>query len=255
MINTHSKSSIFFITLDRIEKKNALNDEMVDALKLQFKRAFDDETIKIIVLEANGDVFSAGADLEYLQKLQQNSLAENEADSSSLAELFQMIYEGPKVVIAAVQGHAIAGGCGLATVCDFCFAAEDAKFGYTEVRIGFIPAIVSYYLTRKIGETKSKELLLTGALITAEQAQKIGMINYVVKGNELKMEVETFANQIALNCSAQALDKTKELIRTVQSLDTHTAMEYAAQMNAKARATEDCKKGISAFLNKEKVQW
>lgn len=255
MIKTHSKSSIYFITLDRVEKKNALNDEMVDELKLQFKHAFEDETIKIIVLEANGDVFSAGADLAYLQKLQQNSLAENAADSSSLAELFQMIYEGPKVVIAAVQGHAIAGGCGLATVCDFCFATEEAKFGYTEVRIGFIPAIVSYFLTRKIGETKSKELLLTGALISAEEAQKIGMINYVVKSDELKKEVEKFANQIALNCSAQALDKTKELIRTVQSLDTFTAMEYAAQMNAKARATEDCKKGINSFLNKEKVQW
>jgi len=238
-----------------VDKKNALNDEMVDELKQQFQQAFTDEKVKIIVLEANGDVFSAGADLAYLKKLQENTLAENVADSSSLAALYQMIYEGPKLVIAAVQGHAIAGGCGLATVCDFCYASSDAKFGYTEVKIGFIPAIVSFYLIRKIGETRAKELLLTGVLISAEEAQNLGMINKVVAPTKLKFEVEQFANQIIANCSSEALNRTKELIRTMPSLDTNTAMEYAAQMNAKARATEDCKKGINAFLNKEKIQW
>lgn len=254
MIDSQTKNRVCYISLSRAEKRNALNDEMVSALKSAFTNAYANNDCKVIVLQAQGDVFSAGADLGYLQQLQENTFEENVEDSSELASLFKLIYTGPKVVVASVQGHAIAGGCGLATVCDFSFAKSEAKFGYTEVKIGFIPAIVSYFLLRKIGEVKTKEMLLTGKLITANEAKEVGLINYVVEEN-LEEEVNNFCQELILNCSEQSLAKTKELIANLNDKNVDEAMVYTAQMNAKARATQDCKSGISAFLNKEKIQW
>jgi methylglutaconyl-CoA hydratase len=152
------------ISLNRPEKKNAFNPELVTALTAALLQASDDEEVKLIVLKAVGDVFSAGADLAYLQQLQENSHEENVADSENLKTLFTTIYYLPKVVIAQVEGHAIAGGCGLATVCDITFAVPEAKFGYTEVKLGFVPAIVSCFLIRKTSETIAKKILLSGDL-------------------------------------------------------------------------------------------
>ena len=141
---------IAFITLDRAEKRNALSYDLVTELKSAFADAENDDAVKVIVLKANGEAFSAGADLEYLQQLQSFSYEQNFNDSNHLKELFLQIYSLKKVVIAQIQGHAIAGGCGLAAVCDFSFATPESKFGYTEVKIGFIPAIVMVFLIRKI---------------------------------------------------------------------------------------------------------
>ena len=170
---------IAYITLNRPEKRNALNQELVNALRDAFEKAESDQAVKVIVLKANGDSFCAGADLGYLQQLQKFSYDENLADSKNLRDLFLQIYTSGKVVVAEVQGSAIAGGCGLATVCDFVFSAPEAKFGYTEVKIGFIPAIVMVFLLRKIGEGKSKELLLSGKLISAEDARNMGLVNHI----------------------------------------------------------------------------
>ncbi len=255
MVNFYTQNNIGYITMKRAEKKNALNDEMVEQLKIAFNTANDDKNTKIIVLQAEGDIFSAGADLAYLKKLQDNSFEENLADSSKLASLFRLIYEGPKVVIAAVQGHAIAGGCGLATVCDFCIASSHAKFGYTEVRIGFIPAIVSYFLLKKIGETKAKALLLTGDLIDAQTAVNYGLINQVVKKDLLMPTIENLANNIIKNCSKEALKLTKKLISEISTMPLKNALLLASQKNATARASKDCKKGINSFLNKEEIKW
>ncbi len=150
---------IGYITLNRPDKRNALSFDLVKELKEAFARAEDDAAVKVIVLRANGEAFCAGADLAYLQNLQKFSHVENLADSNHLKELFLQIYILKKVVIAQVQGHALAGGCGLATVCDFSFSVPEAKFGYTEVKIGFIPAIVMVFLIRKIGEGKARHLL------------------------------------------------------------------------------------------------
>ncbi|MBO3700192.1 enoyl-CoA hydratase/isomerase family protein [Roseivirga sp. E12] len=240
------------ITLNRPEKRNALNAQVVTELKEAFAFAASDDKAKVIVLAAAGDAFCAGADLAYLQELQQNTYEENLADSNHLKELFYQIYTHPKVVIARIQGHAIAGGSGLAAVCDFSFAAAHAKFGYTEVRIGFIPAIVMVFLLRKIGEGKSKELLLSGDLIDAPQAKAMGMVNDVVPSDELDDKVSAFAQKLAEKNSGQSMKATKQMIAQVQAMSLEEGLDYAAEQNAKARATEDCQKGIADFLNKQK---
>ena len=246
---------IAYITLNRPEKRNALNDEMVSALKKAFQQAATDEEAKVIILEAEGQAFCAGADLAYLQQLQKNTYEENLADSNHLKSLFHQIYTHPKVVIAKIQGHAIAGGCGLATICDFSFAANEALFGYTEVRIGFIPAIVKVFLLRKIGEGKAKELLLSGELITAQVAQQIGLINEAVTLDTLNEKVTSFAQLLVQKNSGQSMTYTKQMIAAVQAMRLEEGLQYAAEMNAKARASEDCQRGIASFLNKEKPLW
>ena len=246
---------IGYITLNRPEKRNALSFELVAALKDAFDKAENDSTVKVIVLRANGEAFCAGADLGYLQQLQKFSYEENLADSNHLKELFQKIYTLKKVVIAQVQGHALAGGCGLATVCDFAFAVPEAKFGYPEVKIGFIPAIVMIFLLRKIGEAKARQLLLSGDLVTAEDARAIGLVNTVVSKETLAQEVYTFAQRLITTNSATSMEYTKQMIAAVQSLSLDDALTFASTMNAKARASEDCIKGIQAFLNKEKISW
>lgn len=249
------KERVGIITLNRPEKRNALSHELVAELNQVFTDAGKDDRVKVIVLKANGEAFCAGADLAYLQQLQRFSYEENLQDSNHLKELFLTIYTLPKIVIAQVQGHALAGGCGLATVCDLAFAAPVAKFGYTEVKIGFIPAIVSVFLLRKIGEAKSKELLLCGELYPAEQAMQFGLINKVVPAEKLEHEVWETAQKLVENNSAQSMQLTKQMIAEVQSKTLAEALTYAAELNAHARGTEDCKKGIAAFLNKEKLKW
>lgn len=249
------ESRIAYLTLNRPAKRNALNPEMINALKEALTKASSDSEAKVIIIRSSGTVFSAGADLEHLQKLQNNSYEENLNDSNNLKELFEQIYNNPKIIIAQVEGAAIAGGCGLATVCDFTFAVPESKFGYTEVKIGFVPAIVMIFLLRKIGETKAKELLLTGKLIDATQALNSGLINSVFSKEEIAAKVKDFAIAICNETSSQSLSLTKEMIGKVQELSLEEALNYAAKMNAKARGTEDCKKGISSFLNKESLQW
>jgi methylglutaconyl-CoA hydratase len=249
------KEPIAYLTLNRPDKRNALNNEMVRALTDAFRKAEADESAKVIVLKANGKVFCAGADLAYLQQLQHNSFEENLADSSRLADLFHLIYTLPKVVIAQIHGHAIAGGCGLATICDFSFSVPEASFGYTEVRIGFIPAIVSLFLIRKIGEKGARELLLSGELIPAEKAKSYNLINDVIEAPELEKRVYTFARQLCEKNSGQSMALTKQLIAEIQSLNLPDGLAYAARMNAKARESEDCKKGIAAFVNKQEIKW
>lgn len=249
------KDRICTITLNRPDKRNALNEQVVSELKQAFSKAAEDSEAKVIVLTARGSAFCAGADLAYLQQLQQNTFEENLSDSNHLKELFYQIYTHPKVVIAKIQGHAIAGGCGLATVCDFSFAVEEAQFGYTEVRIGFIPAIVKVFLLRKIGEGKAKELLLFGELISANEAKDFGLINKVVREDELDTTVSDFAKMLVKKNSGQSMQFTKQMIARVQEMSLEDGLNHAAEQNAKSRASEDCQKGIAAFLNKEKPNW
>nr|MBC7612094.1 enoyl-CoA hydratase/isomerase family protein [Pseudopedobacter sp.] len=255
LVDYQVSERIASITLNRAEKRNALNSEVVKELIKAFITAEHDEQVKVIILKANGDVFSAGADLDYLKKLQSNSFEENLSDSNLLKKLFQQIYQQPKIVIAQVEGHAIAGGCGLASICDYIFSVPEARFGYTEVKIGFIPAIVAVFLVRKIGEGKAKELLFSGDLIDAEKAQKLGLINYIIDPNKIADEVKIFALKLCKSTSAQSIALTKQLLNNVQDLPLTEALEFASEMNAHARSTHDCKKGISAFLNKIKIEW
>lgn len=243
------------ITLNRPEKRNALNPEIVSELLIALGEIKTSDEAKVLLIKANGDAFCAGADLGYLQQLQNNTFEENLEDSRHLKKLFETIYNFPKVVIAQVEGAALAGGCGLANVCDFCYATPESKFGFTEVKIGFIPAIVSVFLLRKIGEAKAKELLLSGNIINANEAFNLGLINQIVDKENIEEFVKNKCNQLILQASSQSLSLTKHLISAVQHLSIEDALEYAANQNAIARATEDCKKGIASFLNKEKINW
>jgi methylglutaconyl-CoA hydratase len=254
-IEYNTKERLTYITLNRPEKRNAFNEQLVNELKHAFKTAEGDENTKVVILNANGKVFSAGADLSYLQSLQTYTYEENLKDSNNLKELYQHIYSFKKVVIAQVEGHAIAGGCGLATVCDFTFSIPEIKFGYTEVKIGFVPAIVMVFLLKKIGELKTKELLLTGKLISAEEALDISLINQIFTKETIAAEVYNFAQKLCTETSGQSLELTKKMIADIQKMNYTEAFDFAAEMNAKARATSDCKKGIASFLNKEKLNW
>lgn len=255
LVDYQVENRIAHITLNRAEKRNAFNSDLVKDLISAFEKAEHDEKVKVIVLKAVGEVFSAGADLDYLKKLQSNSFEENLKDSDLLKKLFNQIYQQPKLVIAQVEGHAIAGGCGLASVCDFIFAIPEAKFGYTEVKIGFIPAIVAIFLIRRIGEGNAKELLFSGDLISAERAKNIGLINYLVSPDKIAEEVIAFASKLCKSTSAQSIALTKQLLNNVQDLPLAEAIDFASEMNAHARSTEDCKNGIAAFLNKNKIEW
>lgn len=246
---------VAYITLNRPEKRNALNDMLMVELRDAVMTAEQDALVKVVVLRAHGEAFCAGADLEHLQRMQRYNLEENRADSQTLAQLFQTIYKSSKVVIAQVEGHAIAGGCGLATVCDFTFAVPQAKFGYTEVRIGFVPAIVMVFLLRKIGETRAKELMLTGKLIDAETAVAYALINQIVPAVEIGDFVTQFAQDLCRNNSTSSMQLTKKMVADIQDFPLENALKFAARMNAYSRATDDCKRGIQAFLNKEPLEW
>lgn len=244
------------IALNRPEKRNALNDILIQELTEAFSSANKNPNVKVVILSGSGKVFCAGADLEYLQKLSAYSLSENQEDSRRLMKLFQLIYELRKPVIAKVNGPAIAGGCGLVTVCDFIFASEEhAMFGYSEVRIGFIPALVLVFLTRRIGEGRARELVLSGETITAQRAKEIGLVTETVAHSELDAYTLNYAQRLAENNSAASMARTKEMLSNIGSMEFAQALEYAANMNAIARMTDDCKKGIEAFLRKEKIQW
>lgn len=254
-IEYSKENRIGYIVLNRPEKSNALNFAVVSELKTAFSQAAEDKEVKVIILKAKGKVFCAGADLGYLQQLQQNNYQENLQDSNHLRELFYQIYTLNKIVIAQVHGHAIAGGCGLASVCDFAFTVPAAKFGYTEVRIGFVPAIVTIFLLRKIGEMKAKSLLLSGELITAAEAKDLGLVNNIFDEAGLEKQVQEFAEMLIAKNSGQSLTATKQLIANTQEMGLEEGLSYAAALNAKTRDTSDCQKGIAAFLAKEEVKW
>jgi len=172
-----------------------------------------------------------------------------------LKELFHQIYTLNKVVIAQVQGNALAGGCGLVNVCDFAFSAPEVKFGYTEVRIGFIPAIVMIFLIRKVGEANARHLVLTGDLVPAQEAKRMGLVYHITEKETLDQEVSSFALRLITSNSSHALMLTKQMIASVQSMKLEDALVLASKMNANARGSDDCKKGIDAFLKKEKFNW
>lgn len=243
------------LTLNRPEKRNALNPALVAALTERITHHMHDSGTRVIVLDGAGEAFCAGADLAYLQEIRHNSREENTADSLRLKALYELILRGEKPVIAAVHGPALAGGCGLANACDFCFAAPGASFGYTETKIGFIPALVSVFLQRKINGQQARELLLSGRILQAAEAQQMGMVTRIFPSETLQEEAMQFAIKLAAQNSGQAIALTKRLLWESSGLSINEGMNLAAGMNAEARSSADCIRGIDAFLNKEKISW
>jgi len=216
MIKSEVRNNNGIIYLNRPEKRNALHPEMTSVLKLKLDEFRKDEAIKTVIITGAGNSFCAGADLSYLNELRNNTTLKNEEDTEKLADLFLMLYDFPKPVIAAVNGPAIAGGCGIASACDFIIAdRSNAKFGYSEVKIGFIPAVVSIFLVKKIGEGKAKQLLLTGEIINSEKAMQFGLVDYLSE-NVLDDAIE-LSDKLNEN-SAFSTILTKDLIHNISNM-------------------------------------
>ena len=249
MIKFEIKDEIGILSLNRPEKRNALHPELVKQMKDKLIEIERDNLVKVLIITGEGKAFCAGADLEYLNQLKGYSSIENETDSRELAELFLMLHTFPKPVIAAVNGAAIAGGCGLASVCDIIVADEaNAKFGYSEVKIGFIPAIVSTFLIQRVGEGMAKQLLLSGEIINAKRSFEIGFVN-LLNSNALSGALEV-ASKLKLN-SSTSMKMTKEMINKISNMSFTDAVEYSIGLNTISRTTEDFKKGLNNFLSKK----
>jgi methylglutaconyl-CoA hydratase len=249
MIKTSLNNDTAIITLNRPEKRNSLHPKLIQQLNEKLEEYKNNPTIKVVILTGEGSSFCAGADLQYLNELKDYSTIENQLDSQNLANLFLSIYKFPKPTIAAVNGPAIAGGCGLASVCDFIVAGENSKFGYTEVKIGFIPALVSIFLIKKIGEGKAKELLLSGELISGKRAYEIGLVNYF--SENVFEDSLLFADRLKTN-SEYSLLLTKNMISKISNLNVEEAVNSCIQLNTISRSSEDFKIGLNNFLNKKK---
>lgn len=244
------ENGIATVTLNRPDKRNALSSAVVRELHTTFSQLKSEQSCRVVVLQGNGKAFCAGADLDYLRELQTFSLLENLDDSTLLQETLHLIYSFPKPTIAKVHGAAIAGGCGLATVCDFVLAdTENAIFGYSEVKIGFIPAIVAVYLVRKVGDTQARRLLLSAEMITADEAQRIGVVTESVPHSQLDSRTRELAETLS-NHSASSLRLTKELLTNIQGMSLESGLKYATTMNTLTRMTDDCTNGIKNFLSK-----
>ena len=246
-------SGIATLTLNRPDKRNAISYELIDDLI----RALDDvnnSSARILILTGAGKAFSSGMDLENLKALIGRTREQNIEDSRTMVRLFRTLYEFPKPTIAAVNGAAIAGGTGLALLCDFTLAVPEAKFGYTEVRIGFVPAIVSTFLLRQVGERIARDLLLTGRIFDAAEALKMGLINEIVPPENLLDRARELASRLAEN-SPLSLLNTKRLLTNQARAELDSQIEAAVRENAGVRESADFREGITSFLEKRQPKW
>jgi len=237
------------ITLNRPDKRNALNDELIAGIKDSLRDANRDERVRVVVISGAGKDFCSGADLSALQKIAGASVAENQDDARSLMELFLILRQVEVPVVAAVQGRALAGGCGLATACDLVLASSSARFGYPEVRIGFVPAMVLAILRRNVSEKNAFGLITRGEQIGAAEAKRIGLVNEMFSEDTFASDVDKYVEGFS-ETSRSAVALTKKLLYQIDGLDLEAALEAGVDVNVIARMTEDCKQGIAKFLKK-----
>ena len=247
------ESGIATITLNRPDKRNAISFELINDLLSGLKEVEASDAL-VLILTGAGKAFSSGMDLDNLKQLIGRSPEQNLKDSETMVRLFRSLYEFPKVTIAAVNGAAIAGGTGLAFLCDFTLAVPEAKFGYTEVRIGFVPAIVSTFLLRQVGEKQARDILLTGRIFAAEEALRMGLISEIVPHENLITRARDLAALLMENSSA-SLRATKQLLTDHARGELDAQIEAAVRENAAIRSTADFREGISSFLEKRKPTW
>jgi methylglutaconyl-CoA hydratase len=244
---------VLTVTLNRPERRNAMTPEMQSELFAALEAAGAGDC-RVVVIKGVGDAFCSGLDLSALQSMSSKSAADHRADAERIARLLRTLYELPKPTIAAVHGPAIAGGTGLATICDFTIAVPAAKFGYTEARIGFVPALVSAFLALQIGDKRSRDLLLTARIFDAVEAYRLGLVNEIVAAEALEERVRALANLLAANSPA-SLAATKRLLAAQNKSWLDAAVAHAMEANAQARETADFKEGLAAFLEKRKPVW
>src|SRR6266404_7280789 len=237
------------ITLNRPEKRNALNEELIAALKGALRRAHDAEDVRVVIISGAGADFCSGADLAALQRISSASVAENLEDARSLMELFVLIRELRIPVIAAVRGRALAGGCGLALACDMVLAARSAQFGFPEVKIGFVPAMVMAILRQNTSEKRAFELLTMGTEISADEAVAYGLANRVLDEEAFDDELDVFAHQFE-RVSSSAVSLSKRLFYEGDAMNFKDALECGVDINVIARLSKDCQDGVEGFLKK-----
>lgn len=238
------------ITLNRPAKRNALNDALVGGLKEALRETNRNDAVRVAVITGAGADFCSGADLAALQKISQSSVVENLEDAQTLMELFALIRRVRVPVVAAVRGRALAGGCGLATACDLVLASDSARFGYPEVKIGFIPAMVMAILRRNVSEKRAFELIARGAEISAAEAERIGLINHVFDDATFEGEVEAYVSGFE-KVSRSAVMLSKRLLYHMDAMTFDAALQAGVDVNAIARMTDDCQQGIARFLKKD----
>jgi methylglutaconyl-CoA hydratase len=252
-LQTETNGHLATITLNRPEKRNAISIHMIAELQAALDEIEKSPT-RVVILTGVGKAFCAGIDLDYLQAIAKQSASENQDDSRRIAKMFRKIWSYSRPLIAAVNGHALAGGCGIATLCDFTLAVPEAKFGYTEVKIGFLPAIVSVFLTRQIGEKRARDLLLTGRLVEALEAKELGLVNEIVPAEKLMDRAQELADTI-LAASPSSITRAKHLLVSAAAAGVDHDLERAVLESARVRCTPDFKEGLAAFLEKRKPVW
>jgi len=237
------------LTLNRPEKRNALDAEMIAEIHRALADSAADPEVRVVLLSGAGKDFCAGADLAALQQIANASVMENVADARQLADVFLEMRRHPRPIVAAVRGRALAGGCGIATAADIILAAESAQFGYPEVKIGFVPAMVMAIVRRSVSEKRAFELLTSGESFSARMALEIGMINRIFPDASFHQEVQSYTTQFATR-SASALALTKSLLYQIDAMAFEAALSAGVNINAIARLTDDCRRGVQQFLRK-----
>jgi methylglutaconyl-CoA hydratase len=237
------------VTLNRPDKQNALDSEMVSEIRRALAESAENSAVRVVLLSGAGKDFCSGADLAALHQIAKATAMENLADARQLADVFLDMRRHPRPIVAAVRGRALAGGCGIATAADIILAAESAQFGYPEVNIGFVPAMVMAIVRRSVSEKRAFELLTSGEPFPARTALEIGMINRIFPDASFDLEVESYAAQLATR-SASALSLTKSLLYQIDAIAFEAALSAGVQTNAIARLTEDCRRGIEQFLKR-----
>src|SRR6266496_1491934 len=250
MLKLGFEERIATLTLSRPEKRNAISRVLMEEL-LEALQAVEQSPAQVLILSAEGKAFCAGMDLEDLRALTEQSSEENLRHSQLIATLFRALYRFPKMTIAAVNG---AGGAGIATLCDFTLASTAATFGFTEVRIGFLPAIVSSFLVRQVGDKHARDLLLTGRIISADEAYRMGLVNEVVEAMHLEAGARRLAEQLLENSPA-SLRATKALLRSYAGDGLERELELGLEANAEMRKTKDFQEGVRSFLERRKPRW
>lgn len=241
--------TVAHIILNRPDKRNALDDTIVAEIKRALRVANENGEVKVVAIEGAGADFCSGADLSVLQKIARSSIIENLEDTGLLMELFVQIRNLSKPVVALVKGRALAGGCGLATACDLILASESAQFGYPEVKIGFIPAMVMAILRRSVSEKRAFELVTSGEAISSSEAERIGLINQVYPDGEFDAKAAEYLTGLTRK-SASAVFLTKRLLYQMDGMSFETALKSGMDANTICRVTEDCQQGIAKFLKK-----
>ena len=252
-LQLETRGEIAYLTFNRPEKRNAISTQMLLELDVALD-AIETGDARVAIVTGAGKAFCAGMDLEMLAAIAKQSAEENLLDSRRMAHMFRRLWSFTKPLIAAVNGAALAGGCGIATLCDFTLAAGDAKFGYTEVKIGFLPAVVSVFLTRQIGEKHARDLLLSGRIIGAGEARELGMVTEVVESGRLQERAQEIA-EVLVAASPSSLARTKRLLVSSAAAGVDADLERAVLENAEIRSTPDFKEGLASFLEKRKPIW